>query len=88
MAGPAAGMHDEQASRRRFLQLGGIAGGWLRRDRCWWSRPMRLRQLGTGRPERHQPARPPRLPVAEIEAIIRAMGAVSDGAAAGVFADL
>jgi hypothetical protein len=27
MAGPAAGIHDEQTSRRRFLQLGGIAGG-------------------------------------------------------------
>jgi hypothetical protein len=27
MAGPAAGMHDEQTSRRRFLPLGGIAGG-------------------------------------------------------------
>jgi hypothetical protein len=27
MAGPAAGMHDERTSRRRFLQLGGIAGG-------------------------------------------------------------
>jgi hypothetical protein len=27
MAGLAAGMHDERTSRRRFLQLGGIAGG-------------------------------------------------------------